>query len=142
MFKTTLCSGILLAAIVVCSAVPLDTNQQEQVVGRSKRDVFDAWELAKILSDYGISAWTQSKLTTHGCWCGWGDDDPPNGDTVDSVDMCCKVHDQCYDNAQDDRNVKRSCDHSLGSCLQSAGATNGWDWKPCPYSWGLSWGQG
>uniref|UniRef100_A0A673CJC0 Phospholipase A2 n=1 Tax=Sphaeramia orbicularis TaxID=375764 RepID=A0A673CJC0_9TELE len=32
----------------------------------------------------------------YGCWCGFGG----TGTPVDEVDMCCKVHDKCYEKAR------------------------------------------
>ncbi|CAJ0562910.1 unnamed protein product, partial [Mesorhabditis spiculigera] len=53
------------------------------------------WNLEKICEcELGYNALTYNN---YGCWCGMGG----AGDTIDGVDRCCMMHDQCYDRAVD-----------------------------------------
>ncbi|XP_071485530.1 phospholipase A2 A2-actitoxin-Cgg2a-like [Diadema antillarum] len=58
--------------------------------GTQRRTPRSAFQLAAIIKCVtGRSSWD---FYGYGCWCGLGGE----GQTVDSLDECCKRHDECY----------------------------------------------
>ncbi|XP_042344737.1 phospholipase A2-like [Plectropomus leopardus] len=50
------------------------------------------WQFGKLIRCAQPSV-NPLKYSDYGCWCGFGG----RGSPLDEVDMCCKVHDKCYE---------------------------------------------
>ena len=94
-------------ALNVCGAtIPLKGQTQGTSIGdgistgfkvhhRQKRSSLDLAAIClRVRAYHGFHDWYLSP--SYGCWCGLGQSGP--GPALDSIDACCKAHDLCWQN--------------------------------------------